>query len=80
MATFVLIGVLDVTMEFEECETRKCVLVNVTDNLPGSSTTFIDLSLTRTANLNSRITLQPQAASQLHYLLCYYLYTLLLFY
>ena len=58
------IEVLDVTMEFEECERRKCVSVNVAD-LPDSSTTFFDLSLTRTASLNSRITLQPQAASPL---------------
>ena len=59
------IEVLDVTMEFEECERRKCVSVNVADNLPDSSTTFFDLSLIRTARLNSRITLQPQAASPL---------------
>ena len=43
--------------------------VNVADNLPDSLTTFFDLSLTRTANLNSRITLQPQAQSELHFII-----------
>ena len=61
-----LIGVFDATIYFEECERRKCVSVNVVDNLPDPSTTFFDLSLTRTANLNPRIALQPQAQSEFY--------------
>ena len=75
----VLIGVLNFTMEFAECETRKCVSVNVANNLPDSSSTFIDVFLTRTANLNPRITLQPQAGSGLRFSNIYYFYTRYIF-
>ena len=67
MQTIVLIGVLDVTMEFEECDRRKCMSVNVrADDLPDPLATSFNLSLTRTSNLNPRIILQPEADSELH--------------
>ena len=49
--------------------------VNVADNLPDSLATSFDLSLTRTANLNSRITLQPQAQSELRFIILLFVYT-----
>ena len=73
----VLIGVFDVTIYFDECERRNCVSVNVADNLPDPSTTSFDLSLTRTANLNPRIALQPQAESEFYILIsnsCYFIF------
>ena len=46
-------------MAFDACQTRKCVTV---DNVQQSGTSF-DFSLSRTSNLDRRITLQPEVAN-----------------
>ena len=53
-------------MEFTACKVRKCVSVNVADNLPDSSRTFLNLSLSRTASLDPRIKLHPEAKCELY--------------
>ena len=64
-------GVLDVEIEFDSCEKRKCVSVNVADNLLDESRT-LNLSLSRTASLHPRIELHDSTESELkYYNFCY---------
>ena len=48
-------------MQFAACEVRKCVTVSVADYLPDSSSTFLNFSLTRRANLSPSIELGSEA-------------------
>lgn len=50
---------LSVIVEFDTCDNRSCVLLNVVDDLVLEVDETLDITLNRTADLDSRITLDP---------------------
>ena len=48
-----------VILMFAECETRRCVNISIVDDLTLEMAESFDISLNRTADLDSRITLNP---------------------
>ena len=52
-------GAIDVTLEFDVCETRKCVNVSIVDDLVDEEDEIFTYHLRRTPNLDPRINLEP---------------------
>ena len=52
-------GAIDVILEFDVCETRKCVNVSIVDDLVDEEDEIFTYHLRRTPNLDSRIGLAP---------------------
>ena len=52
-------GAIDVILEFDVCETRKCVNVRIVNDLVDEKDEILTYHLRRTLNLNPRINLEP---------------------
>ena len=51
-------GAIDVILEFDACETRKCVNVSIVNDLVDKEDEILTYHLRRTPNLDSRIELE----------------------
>ena len=52
-------GAIDVILEFDVCETRKCVNVSIVNDLVDEEDEIFTYHLRRTPNLDHRIDLEP---------------------
>ena len=52
-------GVINETLMFDACETRKCVNITITDDLVDERQELFTYTLTRTPSLHPRIELDP---------------------
>ena len=52
-------GAIDVIMEFDTCETQKCVSVSIVNDLVDEGNKIFTYHLRRTTNLDARINLEP---------------------
>jgi hypothetical protein len=52
-------GVINETLMFDACETRKCVNITITDDLVDEQQELFTYTLTRTPSLHLRIELDP---------------------
>ena len=52
-------GAIDVILEFDVCETRKCVNVSIVNDLVDEEDEIFNYHLRRTPNLDPRIELEP---------------------
>ena len=52
-------GAIDVTLMFDACEKRKCVNVNITDDMIPEQNESFTYHLRRTPDLHERISLNP---------------------
>ena len=52
-------GAIDVILEFDVCETRKCFNASIVDDLVDEEDEIFTYHLRRTPNLDARIELEP---------------------
>ena len=56
---------LDVMLEFDACESRKCLNVSIVDDSVDERNEYFTFHLRRTVNLHNRISLNPANGSSL---------------